>query len=173
MGSPIRPQLLFSKGALSAARSYEERKVQYMGRLYASLEFDASVSPGYANFLLGLLDRLTYRQLAALAYIGNERREQERVLFNANLVGTGVQSAPSIVIELGDLGMNGLIGFRQNTGGVAPPSNVFGDGKIDLNTIGQIGLTETGQTLYRLAELHEIPDDDQDEIAAALRGELG
>jgi hypothetical protein len=40
-----------------------------------------------------------------------------------------------------------------------------------MQTIGQIALSETGLGLYRLAELQTMPNADQDEVAAALRGE--
>jgi hypothetical protein len=158
---------------LNAARSWEERKLQYLGRLYASLGFDASVSAAYANFLIGLIDRLRYRQLVALAFIGNEDREQQRVLLGSDLAGAGVRSAPSIVAELGELGTLGLIGVRQNDESTTAPADTYGGSRIDWSTIGQIGLTEAGRDLLRLAELREIPSGDQDEIAAALRGERG
>ncbi len=158
---------------LNAARSYEERKVQYLGRLYASLAFDASVSPGYANYLIRLLERLTYRQLSALAFIANTERESERILLGTDQLGSGVVSASSIIAELGELGTIGLIGFQQSNGSVLTPASVWGEGRIDMHTIGQIGLTDTGRDLLRLSELRAIPDADQDEVVAALRGERG
>jgi hypothetical protein len=109
----------------------------------------------------------------ALAYIANEGREQERILMGSDLIGSAARSARSIIIELGDLGSAGLVGFQQNDGTVVTPANVWGEGRIDLNTIGQIGLTETGQDVVRLAELNAIPDSDQDDVVVALRGERG
>jgi hypothetical protein len=53
---------------LSAVRSYDEKKVPYIGAFYASFVFDEAVSISTAHFLLTLLDRLTYHHLCALAY---------------------------------------------------------------------------------------------------------
>src|SRR3954470_22997587 len=53
---------------LTAANAYEERKVPLIGRLWANLAFDATVSARHANYLLRLTDRLTYGQLVALAF---------------------------------------------------------------------------------------------------------
>jgi hypothetical protein len=95
------------------------------------------------------------------------------VLLGSDLVGSGAQSATSIVAELGELGTLGLIGFLQTDGSVVAPSNVWNGGKIDLQSIGRVALTEVGRDLVRLAELDAIPASDQDDVAAALRGERG
>jgi hypothetical protein len=155
---------------LSAARSYEERKVQYLGLLYASLLFERAISPAYAHSLIRLLERLTYRQLAALAFIANSAREEERVLMPVDQSEGTSRSSPDMVAELGDLGAIGLIGFMQGDGSVAMPANVWGPNQLDAHSLGKISLTQIGADLYRLAELQEIPDEDQNEVAAAVRG---
>jgi hypothetical protein len=53
----------------AAADAYEEKKVAHLGKLYASLAFDAGVSRGYANFLIGVARSLTFRELALMAVI--------------------------------------------------------------------------------------------------------
>jgi hypothetical protein len=86
-------------------------------------------------------------------------------------IGTGLRSSASLVAELAERGTLGLVGFLQNDGSVAPPSDVWGPKTITMQTIGQIALTDTGGGLYRLAELETVLEGDQDEVAAALRGE--
>jgi hypothetical protein len=66
-GSGRPPAEELAEGMLRAAeRSYEEQKVPYIGRLYANLCFDASVSRPEANHLLRLADALSYQQLMLL-----------------------------------------------------------------------------------------------------------
>jgi hypothetical protein len=127
--------------------------------------------PQHTHLLIRLFERLMYRQIVALAYIGNPGRENERVLMGGDQIGTGLRSSASLVAELAELGTLGLIGFLQNDGSVAPPADVWGPSTITMQTIGQIALSDTGQGLYGLAELHTVPEDDQDDVAAALRGE--
>ena len=50
----------------AAERSYEEKKVPYIGRLYAHLCFDRTISQSEANHLLRLADALSYRQFLLL-----------------------------------------------------------------------------------------------------------
>jgi hypothetical protein len=45
---------------LTAANAWEERKVAPLGRMYANLAFDGTVRPGWANYLLRVVDGLTY-----------------------------------------------------------------------------------------------------------------
>jgi hypothetical protein len=85
--------------------------------------------------------------------------------------GSGLRSSPSLVAELAEVGTLGLVGFLQNDGSIAPPSDVWGPSTITMQTIGQIALSDTGKGLYRLAELETVPEDDQSEVAATLRGE--
>jgi hypothetical protein len=61
---------------LNAASAYEERKVKHLGWLYASLALDPSITRGYANLLLQLGNRLTYRQLACLALFDWDEAEE-------------------------------------------------------------------------------------------------
>jgi len=52
-----------------AGDAADERKIPYLGRLYASLLFVKDVSPSHMRFLCKTLEALTYRQLIALATI--------------------------------------------------------------------------------------------------------
>lgn len=53
-------------------RAYEEKKVPYIGRLYAKLCFDATISAAEANHLLRLADALSYRQFLLLQLFSRE-----------------------------------------------------------------------------------------------------
>ncbi len=56
------------EGVLLAAQDeYQEKKVKFYGNLYANLVFDETINRAHANYLIGLLDRLSYRQLCMIA----------------------------------------------------------------------------------------------------------
>jgi hypothetical protein len=60
------------EGVLLAARdSFEEKKVRYLGYLYASIACTDQISTYLANRLIVQAQRLTYRQLVLLAMIGD------------------------------------------------------------------------------------------------------
>jgi hypothetical protein len=54
---------------LHAASAYQERKVPYIGFLWASLLFRPDLSLDYAHVLLRLADRVSYRQLQVIAFL--------------------------------------------------------------------------------------------------------
>jgi hypothetical protein len=56
-----------------AGDAADERKVPYLGRLYASLLFADGVSPSHMRFFCKAFETLTYRQLVALAVIAEAR----------------------------------------------------------------------------------------------------
>src|SRR6476659_4621431 len=115
------PNGLLEGSMLTAARSYEEQKVPYIGAFYANLVFDESVSAVTAQLLLGLLDRLTFRQLCALAFLGEEDRAEQRMQIQARANEQGDATSPTLSAELGDLANQGLIGYRQDDGSTVNP----------------------------------------------------
>jgi hypothetical protein len=56
---------------LAAQRESQERKVRFYGYLYSNLVFDPTVDRAHGNYLIRLLDRLSYRQVCLLAEIGS------------------------------------------------------------------------------------------------------
>lgn len=55
----IDPRGMLEGTLLTAARSYDEMKVPYLGAFYASFVFEESVGINEGHFLLSLFDRLT------------------------------------------------------------------------------------------------------------------
>jgi hypothetical protein len=165
------PDGLLEGSLLTAARSYDQKKVPYIGAFYASLVFEEEVSAPTAHFLLHLLDRLTYRQLCALAYYASEARADERLDIQSDAREEGIHTSPTLVAELGDLANFGLIGFSQDAGGVANPLATMGGGDITAYSAVRTVPTELGEDLVRLAELEASPDEALNQVAEALRGQ--
>lgn len=59
------------EGTFLAARSaYEERKVQLLANFYANVVFRDDLDSGHANYILSVMESLTYRQLTGILIIG-------------------------------------------------------------------------------------------------------
>lgn len=165
------PEGLLEGSLLSAARSYEQKKVPFIGAFYSSFVFERDVSSLTAHYLLRLLDRLTYRQLCALAYLADDGRRSERERVQAAATEEGDRTSPTLSAELNDLANLGLVGYEQDGGLVANPLATYGAGQITASSMARTALTELGRTLARMAELNQIPTEDQEQVAAALAGE--
>ncbi len=56
---------------LAAQRSYEERKIGLLANFYTNVAFRDDLDSGHANYILSLMESLTYRQLVGIFIIGN------------------------------------------------------------------------------------------------------
>src|SRR6266508_3625350 len=54
---------------LTAQREYEEKKLKYYGNLLANIAFHPEINRGTANQLIRIAERLSYRQMALLAFV--------------------------------------------------------------------------------------------------------
>jgi hypothetical protein len=158
---------------LAAARSYDELKVPYIGAFYASFVFDEAVSIDESHFLLNLLDRITYRQMCALAYISDPDTQAERERIQLAAEEDGEDASLAILAELFELANLGLLGARQGD-----PERVltfgetyatFGGGiPMVARQASQLALTPLGQRLAAMAELERIPADHRARIGMEL-----
>jgi hypothetical protein len=128
----------------------------HLGSLYASIAFDPTTSRSYANFLLRLADRLTYRELACVAFLASQRNRAALVDVDLARSEGGVSSTEPITAELTELGQAGVIGVRQDDGRVAPPYAVSGGGDLRGLPLAKLQPTTVGDDLYRLMRLNEV-----------------
>lgn len=154
---------------LNAARSYEERKVEFLGRFYASVAFDDSIGRAYAHVLMQMIERTTFRKLVILAYITDSDRADDRTSLAVDLQEGAVVPSPVIVTEINRLGAEGLLGNQQADGSVVGLSQTWAGG-IFAEFFGTVALTDMGEDLTRLAELGGIPSEDKDAVVDAIRG---
>jgi hypothetical protein len=103
------------EGVLLKARdAYEEKKVQYLGTLFALIAFRAEISSAHANHLLEVASRLTYRQLVVLA-IAMDDNARARLRNSSYRVDDGALQALGVgsvglITEIYDLYQQGLLG---------------------------------------------------------------
>jgi hypothetical protein len=164
----------------TAADEWEQRKVPYIGRIFATLSFDSSVSPSDASYLLRLADRLTYQEVVLLAFweaAQDEAQPYRQEVMSVSVRGAEGRSRPSaaILAQMNDLATAGLLGAVNSDGQVVRMSETWG-GLSGFRTYGgraeftTTQLTDMGKTLYRLMGLDQVPHEDLTQIARALHG---
>jgi hypothetical protein len=158
---------------LAAANAYEQRKVEYIGRFYANLAFDPTVSPSFANLLLQLLDRLTYGQMRVMAVLGDKTLRNDLMRIGGDREAGFFRSNDDVIAEMDELTAMGLLGFGQEDGSVIPPSAAWGNGRTSWSTfeLYQARLTILGQRVCDLLGLADMPDVERDAVLTGLRGE--
>lgn len=148
------------EGVLLKARgSYEEKKIPYLGRLYASIAFFDEISPGMANHLVELASQLTYRQFVLLAIFGsaNEGMRDGGYRNDQDAFGALGIEGRGLLTEAYELYQRGLL----SGGGSAWIALV----DVNPRKARPIG---SGQLLFRMMELGKIPDQDRRDIVRVL-----
>jgi hypothetical protein len=146
---------------LVAQRAYEEGKIPFLGKLLATMAFDASLTPAMGHALLRLMDALTYRQLLILSIAGRNQDQSNPFGLRRELYGPG--SSPETVAiahEAYDLYQRALI-YRHDPG-TGQGSTVFGPTGISPSLMATEGM---GNVLFRAARLAEMPADEVQALA--------
>jgi hypothetical protein len=155
---------------LRAANEYEERKVPYIGALFASVAFRADIALPYANLLLRLADRLGYRQLQAIAFFAENAGSEQLARLEAERERKGGWwFANGVGVELDEAGDIGLFGIEQESGAVTHPRATLSSGGIESAQLSRIALTPLGRNLYELMELDRLPQGEKDRILDLIR----
>jgi hypothetical protein len=116
------------------------------------------------------LDRLTYHQFCALAFIADPDRQGEREMMGATVGEAGVVTTPILIAELNELATLGLVGYTQEDGSVVNPMGTWNSTPVSANTMPITAPTELGRSLIGMAELNTVPVDDVAAIGDALSG---
>ncbi|MDA0179341.1 hypothetical protein OJ997_03450 [Solirubrobacter phytolaccae] len=156
---------------MTAANSYEQRKVPYMGRFFANLAFDETVSVSLANLILKLLDRLTYGQFRVLATLASENYLEMLIQLGAERREGTFSSNDDVVAEMDELSSIGLIGVGQTDGQVVPLTAVIEGSSWRTMDLYRARLTPLGVRVHRLLGLAAMPDYERDAVVASLRGQ--
>jgi len=150
---------IFEGILLAAKGEYEEKKLKFMGNLFANLAFSPDIDRAQANLLIRIAQHCSYRQLCILSLF-NEKNPDLRKDKYENEPGKIITGAKRIAIltEILDLCLQGLII----------------KGKDMVNYLGNIAPAEMeckayGLFLYSLMELWNIDKNDIDEIVSYLK----
>ena len=172
------PRGMLEGSLLLAARSYDEKKVPFIGAFYASFVFDGTASINTGHFLLSLLDRLPYHSLCALAYLSDPTNNEERVEVQLAAEEGEDKLTATLQAELLELANLGLVGAWQgNPSEVKTLGETYGTFGGGVSILGRnaslLALMPLASTLVGMAELDKIPSDDKAMIGAEFRGEDG
>lgn len=150
------------EGTLISAKSeYEEKKLKYYGNLVGNIPFNPGIDRHYANYLLRLAERLSYRQICIITLFNRK----SDYIFNSIEQKTSNSPDMSKIIlfqEIAELKISGLMGSTNNY--------MIGGGPAGNVTPSTIILTHTGNILHTMLNLEEIEKTEIDSLATLLGG---
>jgi hypothetical protein len=155
------------EGVLQAAgEAFEERKVPFLGRLYANVAFDPSVGRPQANFFIAVAERLTFRQVVLMAVIS--RRDAEPLAISAakEAPPRQVHFGEKLGLEADDLERRGLI--AQGLPGSTPRSGARAFVEAGSRPVLDLALTGPGEQLHDLMGLSDVSDEERREVLLDL-----
>jgi hypothetical protein len=164
-GRPAAEEVL--EGVLQAAgEAFEERKVPFLGKLYASVAFDPSVGRPQANFFIAVAERLTFRQLVLMAVVS--RRDAEPLATSAanEVPPRQVHFGEKLGLEADDLERRGLI--TQGLPGSPPKAGARAFVEAGSRPVLNLSLTGPGEQLHELMGLRDVSDEARREVLLDL-----
>lgn len=169
------PRGILEGTLLTAARSYDEKKIPFVGAFYASFVFEEKVSINQAHFLLRLVDRMTYHDMCILAYFADSANDEDRTMIQVDATEEGKQMSQMLLAEIGELASTGLLGIKTVDGGARPfgsaADTIGGELTLGLTSLGELTPTDLGHTLVRMANLEKLPEADRRAIGVELQND--
>lgn len=141
---------IFEGVLLKSKNESEEKKVKFIGNLFANLAFRPEISITIANYFLKIIEGLTYRQLCFLGLLAKQGTLDIEKLrkYKGSLSEVNVLKREATSLFVSDFEDTGLI----------QPERGFA-----------VTLSETGKVFYELLSLNEIPSTDLDEVQCLLK----
>ena len=146
-------QEVFEGVLLKAREEFQSKKMPFYSNFFANLCFDERINIEHAQFLLSLIERLTYRQLSVLAYLTDNKEVNTNrwdALFKI-ASNSGLMNYYDFYSEYIDLYNTRLVTQTGNNPGFA-----LGMSKTRIS--------EMGLLLSNLLELQNIPGKDLENI---------
>ncbi len=132
---------------------YEQRKIKIIANIYASIAFLPDVSATEANFLIKLIERLTYIQICLLALLYKQKMiEMPGTLYygwlDRNSIKNGLRyDSQTILQQIYEMNSFGLVGWNK-------PDRKKNEQNIKLY------LDVLGKRYCKVMNLEDIPDED-------------
>lgn len=135
---------------LTAQREYEERKLKYIGNIFANVAFMPDVSAAQANWVLQKARELTHRQLCILTL--TQQKDHKNPSYGPR------DGDPAFEIE-----------HRQLMDMFSYDETIEAHYRGHVNDTGELsritGLNRIGMLCYTVMGLNEIPEDDLQRLA--------
>jgi hypothetical protein len=146
---------IFEGALLKMKNEHEERKARFYGQFFARVSFDSTCSPDEANYLLHVLDSLTFLQLSLISLFGNTAQFPNLPTNDyAQKNVTGELS--NVLAATFELCQSGLVLLRN--AGEANGTVVLDPGDIEP---AHMTLRLVGRRLYELAGLAAIAESNE------------
>ena len=142
-------QEVFEGVLLKAREEHQAKKLSFYSNFCANLCFDETIDMDHAHYLLGLIERLTYRQLVILAYLSDGKS-----------VDTSRWDPSFKVSRTSELYK--YYDFYSEYVDLYNVRLVTQAGKLPGFALGmsETKISDMGLSITRLLELHEIPESD-------------
>ncbi len=129
-----------------------------LGHLYDGIAFDATVTTEEGRCLLKVADRLTYRQLVALAALQDPENSNRLATASYQRDEGSTSPTDALALELDDLADQGVLGVRvEGAEEIARPGELYGSsGRASAKDFQNLQSTSTGLNLHRLMRLDTI-----------------
>jgi hypothetical protein len=137
------------EGIISTAqRSYEEKKIRFIGKLYANLSFIKHSDLALANFMIRISDELTFRQFCIIHVLINKEILKLEEKLEKNAAGNSIITRHDLCCEIRYLKDKGLI--------TLPAYFKNMEDNSDLLLLKDLGISKIGEQFYNLLSLVEI-----------------
>lgn len=146
---------IFEGVILGSQREYEERKVKFLGYLYANICFNPTIGREFANQLIKTTNSLSYRQLCILRYF-QERSDNSTIDLEEIRV-----EVEDIIIDIRDLHQKGLLSMTNYINDINNNSDPF--------PLNEIKITEYGLKYCSLLSMDEITEYEIQEIELEIK----
>lgn len=160
-GLPPAAQEVFEAVLIAAQQEPEERKIPYMGNLFASIACHPEIPPSAAHWLIRTAESLSWTQFQLLAVVG--RIDQLEV--EGMKVGQANQNWDSHALHKGlsDLGVGG--GYLVHAGYEPTPNGI----QVPSSKLAQHKLQNLGFLLHMALRLEQVPLKDLEDIVNRMR----
>jgi hypothetical protein len=148
---------------ISSQREFEEKKIKYMGNLYANICFKSEVSKEHANQLIRMADNLSYRQFCILQLMNERYLDSQQFNFKVRVFEKWQIDSIDIIAEIRDLQQRGLLHIPTTFDG--------GDNSAPIN-LDRLSITKSGLHFCDMLSLETIEKEILDELnrATSIRG---
>jgi hypothetical protein len=140
---------------ITAQKSYEEKKIRFIGNLYANIAFDSSVDVGEANHFIKLSEQFSFRQYCFIGLFAKNSfnsvlLNKLRKNFNTNRIDA--------ITEIAFLCDKGIFRkLHQNFPNYNPTPN---SNLQRIESLSSIKLTQFGERYYNFMNFNEIVESD-------------
>jgi hypothetical protein len=154
-------QEVFEAVLLAAQRGPEERKVPFMGSLFAYAAFDDGLSASAAHWAVKTAESLTWSQFQLLALVGRA----EELDLSGIVIGKSAPNWDSFTLhqELSNLGVGGRYLIHGGT------EELWNKIEVPASVLQNYRLQNGGKLLHAALGLLDVPVNELEEVVGRLR----